>query len=117
MIGVDIMTDNEMLLAMSSLLQPIKTDIQEMKNEIKEMNDRIEIIEVMQEKEILPRLKKVEIIQENEILPQLQLIESCYVSSSEKFKNSVEDVETMQQDISILKQIVTKHSEKLQKIS
>ena len=74
-------------------------------------------VEETQEKEILPRLKKVEIIQENEILPQLQFIEICYVSASEKFKDSVEDVETMQQDISVLKQVVTKHSEKLQKIS
>lgn len=55
------MTDNELLLAISNMLGPIKDDIQEIKN----------------------RVKKIELAQEN---------------------------------ITILKKVVTEHSEKLQKI-
>lgn len=53
--GGDNMTDNELLLAISNMLDPIREDIQEIKS----------------------RVKKIEIIQENQILPRLNNIESC----------------------------------------
>ncbi len=89
------MTDNELLLAISNMLDPIKEDIQEIKN----------------------RVKKIEIMQENEILPRLNTIESCYTSTYDRYKDNVETYETMRQDISLIKKVVAEHSEKLQKIS
>lgn len=89
------MTDNEMLLAISNMLDPIKEDIQEIKT----------------------RVKKIEITQENEILPRLNTIESCYTSTYDKYKDNVETYETMKQDISIIKKVVAEHSEKLQKLA
>lgn len=89
------MTDNEILLALSNMLEPIRNDLQDIKS----------------------RVKKIEITQENEILPRLQNIESCYTSTYDRYKDNVEDYETMKQDIAILKKVVTEHSDKLQKIS
>ena len=89
------MTDNELLLAISNMLDPIKEDIQEIKT----------------------RVKKIEITQENEILPRLNTIESCYTSTFDRYKDSVEDYEAIKQDISIMKKVITEHSEKLQRIS
>lgn len=89
------MTDNELLLAISNMLDPIREDIQEIKT----------------------RVKKIEITQENEILPRLNTIESCYTSTYDRYKDNVETYETMKQDISIIKKVVAEHSEKLQKIS
>ena len=89
------MTDNELLLAISNMLDPIKEDIQEIKT----------------------RVKKIEITQENEILPRLNTIESCYTSTYDRYKDQVETYESMKQDISIIKKVVAEHSEKLQKIS
>ena len=89
------MTDNELLLAISNMLDPIKEDIQEIKT----------------------RVKKIEITQENEILPRLNTIESCYTSTYDRYKDSVDDYESMKQDIAIIKKVVAEHSEKLQKIS
>lgn len=89
------MTDNELLLAISNMLDPIKEDLQDIKN----------------------RVKKIEIIQENEILPRLNTIESCYTSTYDRYKDNVETYETMKQDISLIKKVVAEHSEKLQKIS
>ena len=37
------MTDNEMLLAMSNLLEPIRTDIKEMKTDIREVKIKLDI--------------------------------------------------------------------------
>ena len=93
--GGDHMTDNELLLAISNMLDPIKEDIQDIKN----------------------RIKKLELTQENTIVPQLNTIESCYTSTYDRYKDNVDTYESMKQDISILKKVVTEHSEKLQKIS
>lgn len=89
------MTDNELLLAISNMLDPIKEDIQEIKT----------------------RVKKIEITQENEILPRLNTIESCYTSTYDRYKDQVETYESMKQDISIIKKVVAEHSEKLQKLA
>ena len=89
------MTDNELLLAISSMLEPIKNDMKEMKRE----------------------QKRTALLLENDVLPRLQNIESCYTSTYDRYKDSVEDYETIKQDIAIIKKVVTEHSEKLQKIS
>lgn len=86
------MTDNELLLAISDMLD----------KKLEPINDR---------------LKNIELTQENEILPRLQNIASCYTSTYDRYKNSVSDYEAMKQDIAILKKVVTEHSDKLQKIS
>lgn len=86
------MTDNELLLAISDMLD----------KKLKPVNDR---------------LKKIELTQENDILPRLQNIESCYTSTYKRYQTGVEQIEAMQADIEILKKVVTDHSKKLQKIS
>lgn len=96
------MTDNELLLAISNMLEPVRNDIQEIKGKIKEIEGR---------------LKNIEVIQENGVLPRLETIESCYTSTYERYKNSTEDYEIIKQDISILKKVVTEHSEKLQRLA
>ncbi len=67
--------------------------------------------------EVKVRVKKIELTQENEVLPRLNTIESCYTSTYDRYKDSVEEHESMKQDIDILKKVVTEHSEKLQRIS
>ena len=98
----DTMTDNELLLAISNMLDPIRNDMQSIKQDIQEIKTRV---------------KKIEITQENEILPRLNTIESCYTSTYDRYKNQVETYESMKQDISIIKKVVAEHSEKLQKLA
>ena len=96
------MTDNELLLAISNMLDPIRNDMQSIKQYIQEIKTRV---------------KKIEITQENEILPRLNTIESCYTSTYDRYKDNVDTYESMKQDISIIKKVVAEHSEKLQKLA
>ncbi len=89
------MTDNELLLAISEMIEPLREDIREIKI----------------------RVKNIELNQENKIVPRLNTIESCYTSTYDRYKDNVEDCETMKQDISIMKKVITEHSEKLNKLA
>ncbi len=86
------MTDNELLLAISDMLD----------KKLKPVNDR---------------LKKIELTQENDILPRLQNIEACYTSTYRRYQIGVEQIEAMQADIEVIKNVIREHSEKLQKLA
>lgn len=86
------MTDNELLLAMSDMLD----------KKLEPVNDR---------------LKKIELTQENDILPRLQNIEACYTSTFKRYQTGVEQIEAMQADIDVMKSVIREHSEKFQKLA
>ena len=91
------MTDNELLLAISDMMD-------------KKLDARLNPIE--------SRIKRIEVdLLENNVIPRLNTIESCYTSTFDRYKDSVDDYEAIKQDISIMKKVITEHSEKLQRIS
>ena len=90
------MTDNELLLAISGLLD-------------KKLDAKFAPIE--------NRLTKIELTLENNIVPRLQNIESCYTSTYDRYKNTIDTYDAMQADIKLLKQVVKEHSDKLNKIA
>lgn len=90
--GVEEMTDNELLLAISTLFDKKLKPIEQW-------------------------LMGIELVLENDIKPRLQNIEGCYTSTFDRYKNSVEGYETMKTDIEIMKKVIAEHSEKLQKLA
>ncbi|MCX4378746.1 hypothetical protein D7V72_14705 [bacterium D16-36] len=107
------MTDNELLLAISDMmdkkLNHITKDVQEVKKDIKVLKTEVENIDI--------RVKNIELNQETKVLPRLNTIESCYTSTYDRYKDSVEDYEAIKQDVSIMKKVIQEHSIKLQNIS
>ena len=83
------MSDNELLLAISDMMD----------KKLKPINDR---------------LKKIELAQENVIIPRLNTIESCYTDTYKRYQSGVEQIDAMQSDIDIMKKVITEHSIKLQ---
>lgn len=86
------MTDNELLLALSTLFDKKLKPVEK-------------------------RLKNIELALENDIKPRLQNIEGCYIATFDRYKNGAEGYETMRADIDIMKKVIAEHSEKIQKMA
>ena len=93
------MTDNELLLAISNIMdkkiEPLKKDIEEIKQEQTRIN----------------------IIIENDIKRDIKMLAENYLPASKRFDSESDKIEALESDVSLLKKVVTEHSEKLQKIS
>lgn len=102
-------------------LKPIESDIKVIKNEQKIMKNDLravknEVKTVRAEvKTLKNELQRVKLFQENIIMPRLNEIEACYTSTYDRYKEHADRMERTYDDVAILKQVVTGHSEKLQR--
>lgn len=85
------MTDNELLLAISDLLD----------KKLKPIEDR---------------QKQMELLLESDMMPRLQNIESCYTSTYRRYSAGAEEVEALKADMEIIKRVLSEHSSKLKEI-
>lgn len=97
------MTDNELLLAISDIMDK-KLDAR-----IKPLEDDIKSIKAEQ--------TRINIIIENEIRSDIKMLAENYIPAAKKYAKETAKIEAMQADIDVLKSVVREHSEKLQKIS
>lgn len=132
------MTDNELLLALSGMLdkklkaelQPIKNELQTMKDDIAGMkgdiadikNDIVgmkgEIASIKSNMLIMQNeIRQIKLCQENIILPRLDTIESCYSDTFNRYRTYADKMDSVFEDVELLKTVVTHHSEKLQKLA
>ncbi len=109
-------------------LKPIESDIKTMKGDIKEIKNEQKIMKndlraVKNEvktvraevKTLKNELQRVKLFQENIIMPRLNEIEACYTSTYDRYKEHADRMERTYDDVAVLKQVVTGHSEKLQR--
>ncbi len=116
---------NEDLLAISQLLDvKLKAELQPMKNEIQTLRSEIQFVKTELQAEIQSvktelqaEIHQIKLFQETTIMPRLNTIESCYLSTYNRYKDSVEGYEVMQADQEIMKKVLMEHSEKLQKLA
>ncbi len=97
------MTDNELLLAISDMMDKnLKSELQPIKNRL----DRIE-----------NNVTNISLKLENEVQPQLDTITSCYSDTYNRYKDYVDRMEAVFDDVELLKKVVSEHSQKLQNMS
>ena len=86
------MVDNELLLAISGLLdaklEPLQNDIQNIKLDI-----------------------------ENDIKPQLRLLAENYVPAAKRYEREAAKISALDSDVEIMKKVISKHSERLQQLA
>lgn len=93
------MTDNELLLAISQIM-----DIK-----LKPIEERLDMYEQEQQ--------RINLIIENEIRSNIKLLAENYLSAVQRYEKASNEIDAMKSDIEILKKVVAEHSDKLQKIS
>lgn len=138
---------NDDLLAISQLLdvklkaeiQPIKNEMQTLRNEIQsvktELHGEIQAVkaelhaeiqsvkfelhaEIQSVKtELQTEIHQIKMFQENIMMPRLDTIESCYTSTYNRYKDSVEGYEMLQADNELMKDIIMEHSRQLQNLA
>lgn len=54
---------------------------------------------------------------ENDILPRLQNIEACYLSTIERYKGGIVQLDAIQADIGIMKKVLKGYSEQLRQFA
>lgn len=97
------MTDNELLLAISDMMDTkLKVQLQPLKNDIQAVN---------------AQLHRLQLQHETIIMPRLDTIESCYVDTSRRYLEDTEKMEAAFEDVDLLKKVVMDHSQKLQKLT
>ncbi len=102
--------------ALKGEINGMKGEINALKGEISTMKGEIltikgDILTIQDE------IHDMKLFQENVILPRLNTIESCYTDTYERYKMYADKMESVIEDTALLKKVVSKHSEQLQKIS
>ena len=119
------MSDNELLRAISEMMdtklksvlqEELKKEIRPMKADIADLKQEIQPMKVSignREREVAG----IKIHLENVTDRNIRLLAENYVPAARRYEKEVSQIESMKTDIEILKQVVTEHSEKLQKLA
>ena len=85
--------------------QSLDGSVKALENQYQSLDNSFKTLEI--------RTKKLELLVENNVLPRLETIESCYTSTYRRYSDGIDQIERMQADIDVIKQVVTGHSEKI----
>lgn len=107
------MTDNELLLQISDLLD---VKLQATENRLREEIQQVRTDLQGEIQQVKVNLEQVQITLENDVIPRLQNIEECYTSTYDRYRAEAEKVIALEADVNILKKVVREHSEKLKQI-
>ena len=105
----------------SSLLAEIAETREALHAEIAETRDSLQSslrTEIAETRDSLQsQLTQINLTLEQNVVPRLNTIESCYVSTYERYSQGINQLESIQSDILVMKDVIMKHSTQLAKIS
>lgn len=90
-------------------LAPIYSHLNNIDNRLDNVDNRLDNLD--------GRLKNVELVQENKILPAINELTSVYLSTYKTFEKKSKQIDTLVEDVKVIKLVLKDHSRKLQKIS
>ncbi len=97
-------------------LKPINIKLDNLEISVKKLDERTSRLEASVEK-LEDDMTYVKVVQlENNVIPRLSTIEKCYIDTSDRYLERAEQIDRMDMDISVLKQVVISHSEQLKKV-
>lgn len=126
------MVDKELLTAISGLLdEKFDQRLLPMNGRLERLEEDMKYVKFSLEKIVVPRIdgldsrvdklendvKYIRVVQlENNVIPRLDRLEECYLDAAKGFGERAEQIDTMAEDIRVLTNVVTEHSEKLNKL-
>lgn len=121
------MTDNELLLAISNIMDkkihPLENRLDNIENRLDNIENRLDNVENRLDnvendiQDLKFQVHKINLRLDNNITGQLREIQACYISTYERYKKGVEKNEQLYSDMELVKDVLKDHSQKLQKIS
>lgn len=97
-----------------SLQNSLRAEIAETRDSL-QSSLRTEIAETRDS--LQSQLTQINLTLEQNVVPHLNTIESCYVSTYERYSQGINQLESIQSDILVMKDVIMKHSTQLAKIS
>ncbi|MGN1180059.1 MAG: hypothetical protein ACI4SD_02505 [Suilimivivens sp.] len=96
-----------------------KVDVIEQKIDREIMESELRMSQMMDRK-LEPLQKEIHMIRvdllENNIIPRLNSIEQCYLSTYDRYAVNADKIESMNDDISVLKAVVSDHAVQLKRL-
>lgn len=122
---------NEDLLAISQVvdtrldirLKPMEQDIKELKEDVAVLKQDVSRLKgnfstlEADHQTLKATVHSIKLFQENILLPRLNTIEACYTETYRRYQRDCDRMETVFDDVDLLKKVVADHSEKLQKLA
>lgn len=109
LLAIGQLLDTKMKSVLQTELQPIKDEIQEVKEDLGGVKQDLEGVK--------QDLRNVKLHLENVTDRNIQLLVENYVPAAKRFEEKSGQIETMQEDIVIMKKVIADHSEKLQQLA
>ena len=103
---------DERLDHMDERLDHMDERLDHMDERLDHMDERLDGLEQGVD-ELQDRTKRLELNLENNVIPRLQVIEDCYLSTYKRYSSENDKMETLQQDVDVLKTVVSLHSEQI----
>lgn len=123
LLAISNLMDVKISSALQSELQPIKDDIRDIKAELQPIKDDIKNIKAelhtMREDidDLKYRMTKVELHLENVTDKNIRLLAENYLPAAKRYEKASAQIDAMQADIEIMKNVIGHHSELLHKLA
>ena len=115
--------DVELDARFAAELSPIREDILQIRDDILQIRDDVSQVRdnVSQVRDDVSQVRddisQINLTIENVLEPQIRLLAENYVPAAVRYEKAVPQMESMQDDIDMLKKVVAKHSEMLHKLA
>ena len=94
----------------------LKKRVSALENRMTALEDRVSALET-EVSELGRKVTLTNLEIENEIRPHIQLLAENYVPAAKRYEKTSAQVEEMHSDIDVMKKVITKHSETLQRLA
>ena len=104
------------MTALEDRMTALEGRVSALEMEVLSLEDRVSALEI-EVSELGRKVTLTNLEIENDIRPHIQLLAENYVPAAKRYEKTSAQVEEMHSDIDVMKKVITKHSETLQRLA